>query len=144
MFLKELHRRWKRPDSWVEFSDDDFSVFEKRSLFSPRVRRLRWSEVQTISAFMWDCFSSHVSGFRFTHAHGHSVCVADIVAGWQQFREQMIARFPTIDQRAIEAVERAFPGEAELLCWSGCHSLEKEPNQPPEPMSGLAPGHGSP
>jgi hypothetical protein len=116
--LQELHSRWMAPSSWVEFDDASFSVFEKRFPLAPRTSRMEWSEVGTIRAFLWDCFSSHVFGFRFVRASGESVCVDDMRVGWEQFRERVFERFPGIDKGAIAEVDMAFPAEAELCCWT--------------------------
>jgi hypothetical protein len=116
--LRELNDRLVAPPSWIESDDAGFAVFEKRFLFAPRVTRVKWSEIEEISAFLWDCFSSHAFGFRFRGASGTSVCVDDSQVGWERFRERVLGRFPDLDTSAIATVEAAFPGEAEWRCWT--------------------------
>jgi hypothetical protein len=107
----------KRPRSWVEITASGFCLKQKRFPLPPLEFAVEWKHVREIYACLWDCWSTHAFGFRFECVDGRSICVDDMAGGWEPFQELVLEVFPDIDRNRIDEADRAFPGEACLLCW---------------------------
>ena len=101
----------------LSFSDTGFASCERVFLFFDRCVHTDWDQVRSIKAVMWDCWSVHAFGFRLIGSDKQSVSVTHLDNQWNEFEERLFTQFPDIDREVIERVEKAFPGEAELVCW---------------------------
>jgi hypothetical protein len=133
--IGELITRLKRPNSWVEMTDDGFSVMTKRLFLRPWKKTLAWLDVQQITAFLLDC-GVHRLGLEFIPQSGRQIQVDDLDSGWREFLEEVLRRFPDFDQTAFKKVEALFPGEGALTCWKK-GSANHTPDGICQPADGL-------
>ena len=115
--IGELIARLRRPDSWVEMTEEGFSVMTKRLFLRPWKKSVAWQDVQQIDGFLWDCYNVHRLGLAFIPQSGKPVHVDDLDSNWQSFLDEVVRRFPGFDLVTFKKVEGFFPNEGSLTCW---------------------------